>query len=154
MKVTLPRVAFGDDEVVVTPPIIATSTGGVILVAEDEPMVRAHIVRTLERAGHVVLEAENGQRAVEIFKEKGGQVDLLLLDAIMPVLDGWHAFLQISKLKPGIKVLFATGYAADVLPTDVASVGARLLNKPFKTSALLAEVHYLLQRRLPVGSGT
>jgi CheY-like chemotaxis protein len=121
----------------------------VILVAEDEPMVRAHILRTLERCGYSVLEAENGQRAVDVFRANSDRVDLLLLDAIMPVLDGWNAFLQISALRPGIKVLFATGYAADVLPPDFAASGARLLNKPFETATLFTEVQALLQKAEP-----
>ena len=147
MKISLPRVEAAPEESIKPVAAAIAGRGGVILVAEDEPMVRAHIVRTLKRAGYSVLEAENGQRAVEIFRDNAARVDLILLDAIMPLLDGWNAYLQIAALRPGIKVLFATGYAADVLPPDFATSGARLLSKPFGNAALLAEVSELLQQR-------
>jgi CheY-like chemotaxis protein len=115
-----------------------------LLVAEDEPRVRAQVVRILRGAGYEVLEAENGARAVEVFRGHEGPIDLLVLDAIMPVCDGWQAFLQIERLKPGIKALFTTGYAANVLPADFMARGARLLSKPFKADELLAKVAELL----------
>jgi two-component system cell cycle sensor histidine kinase/response regulator CckA len=122
------------------------SLGGsaTLLVAEDEPRVRAQVVRILRRAGYTVLEAENGARAVEVFRGHKGSIDLLVLDAIMPLCDGWQAFLQIERLKPGIQALFTTGYAANVLPADFMARGARLLCKPFKADELLAKVGELL----------
>jgi len=115
-----------------------------ILIAEDEPRVRAQVLRMLQRAGYAVLEAENGVRAVEVFRAHSGTIDLLVLDAIMPLCDGWQAFLQIERLKPGIKALFTTGYAANVLPADFMTRGARLLSKPFKADELLTKVRELL----------
>ena len=115
-----------------------------ILVAEDEAMVRVQVVRILKDAGYTVLQAENGARAVELFEEHGGKVDLALLDVVMPVMDGWQAFLSLRKLAPELKVLFITGYAASVLPQDFASYGARVLSKPFKPAALLATVRELV----------
>ena len=114
-----------------------------ILVAEDEPLVRAQAVRILKRAGYSVLEAEDGLKAVQIF-ETNPRIALVLLDVIMPGLDGWQAFSRIEALREGVKVLFITGYAASALPPDFGSLGKRLLSKPYKPQALLDLVRELL----------
>jgi two-component system cell cycle sensor histidine kinase/response regulator CckA len=143
IQVRLPRTdgASADAPAEHAPPRGGNAT---LLVAEDEPRVRAQVVRILRGAGYKVLEAENGARAVEVFRGHEGPIDLLVLDAIMPLCDGWQAFLQIERLKPGIKALFTTGYAANVLPADFMARGARLLSKPFKADELLAKVAELL----------
>lgn len=115
-----------------------------ILVAEDEPLVRAQIVRILKSAGYSVLEAEDGQAAVEAFRAHQRAISLVLLDVVMPVLDGWQAFLKIDEMQYGTKVLFVTGYAASVLPKDFAARGARMMTKPFKPDRLLACVRDIL----------
>jgi CheY-like chemotaxis protein len=115
-----------------------------ILVAEDEPLVRSQLVLCLASAGYTVLSAEHGLRAVELFREHVDRVALVILDVVMPELDGWQAYLRIRELQPHVPVLFTTGYAASVLPEDFAARGARLLSKPYKPQALLAQVRELL----------
>jgi CheY-like chemotaxis protein len=100
----------------------------------------------LTHAGYTVLEADNGARAVELFRAQQSKIDLVLLDMIMPELDGWQAYLKIEAMAPGTRVLFSTGYAASVLPHDFAARGARLLSKPYKPHTLLAQVRELLER--------
>jgi PAS domain S-box-containing protein len=119
---------------------------GLVLVAEDAEAVRAQVVRTLEEAGYTVLQAENGALAVDLFRSRGNDIDLVILDVIMPVLDGWQAFLRMRELRPNLQALFTTGYAADVLPADFASQQARLLTKPFTPGQLLAQVQELLHQ--------
>jgi PAS domain S-box-containing protein len=114
-----------------------------ILVAEDEPLVRAQAVRILRRAGYSVIEAEDGLKAVELF-EKEPNIALALLDVIMPGLDGWQVFSRLEAMRPVVKVLFITGYAASALPPDFGSRGKRLLSKPYKPQALLEVVRELL----------
>jgi two-component system cell cycle sensor histidine kinase/response regulator CckA len=144
MKVRLPRVASATEAP--SPPRARSIAGsGVILVAEDEDLVRSQLVRILESAGYTVLQAANGALAVETFRERQREIDLVILDVVMPVLDGWQAFLRIAELRPGVKVLFTTGYAASVLAEDFGARGARLLSKPYKPEALLAQVHELLE---------
>ena len=144
MKVQLNRVERGP---AATPalPHAAAHGHGTILVAEDEAQVRAQLVRVLSGAGYTVIQAEDGARAVALFRAQQGAIDLVLLDMIMPELDGWQAFLRIEALAPGIKVLFSTGYAANMLPPDFAARGARLLSKPYKPQALLAQIRELLE---------
>jgi two-component system, cell cycle sensor histidine kinase and response regulator CckA len=143
MKVRLPCVAPASDQP--RPESDPVPRGsGVILVAEDEDLVRAQVDRILRRAGYIVLQANNGTRAVELFREHRDRIDLVILDVVMPELDGWRAYLQMEELMPSVKVLFTTGYAANVLPQDFAARGARLLSKPYKPQRLLAQVRELL----------
>ncbi len=116
----------------------------VILVAEDEPLVRSQVVRILSRAGYLVLEAANGTQAIAEFARRSNEIDLVLLDVIMPGLDGWQVYERVEALRPGIKVLFTTGYAANALPEDFGSRGKRLLTKPYKPQALLDLVRDVL----------
>jgi two-component system cell cycle sensor histidine kinase/response regulator CckA len=123
---------------------VAVGGSATVLVAEDEPHVRTQVVRILSAAGYKVIEAENGLRAVELFRQSAEEIDALVLDAIMPLCDGWQAYLEMERLKPGIKALFTTGYAANVLPSDFSESGARLLSKPFKPGELLSKLSELL----------
>ncbi|MGC4092870.1 MAG: ATP-binding protein [Polyangiaceae bacterium] len=116
-----------------------------LLVAEDEPLVRAQAVRILKRAGYQVVEAEDGNKAVALFEERPDAFALVLLDVIMPGLDGWQVFSRLEALRPAVKVLFITGYAASALPADFSSRGKRLLSKPYKPQALLDIVRELLE---------
>ncbi|HTV17247.1 MAG TPA: ATP-binding protein, partial [Polyangiaceae bacterium] len=143
LRVRLPVVRAAPE---VAPPVLegAAHGSGVILVAEDEDLVRAQVERILQRAGYTVLSAHNGARAVEVFRAEQPHIDLVLLDVVMPELDGWQAYLQMDALAPGVKVLFTTGYAANVLPQDFAARGARLISKPYKRQLLLSEVAELI----------
>jgi CheY-like chemotaxis protein/two-component sensor histidine kinase len=118
-----------------------------VLVAEDDPLVRAQAVRVLQRAGYSVLEAENGLQALEVFGARRAEIALVLLDVIMPGLDGWQVFLRLEALDPAVKVLFITGYAASALPNDFSTRGKRLLSKPYKPRALLELVRSVLDER-------
>lgn len=144
MKVRLPRAAPITEQPL-PKPRQAFGRHGVILVAEDEDLVRTQVVRILEGAGHKVLSAPNGARAVDVFREHRHEIHLVLLDVIMPELDGWQAYLEIERLTPGIRALFTTGYAASVLPKDFGARGARLLSKPYGPEVLLAQIDELLE---------
>jgi CheY-like chemotaxis protein len=118
---------------------------GTILLAEDEAEVRSVVVRILERAGYHVLEAENGQRAVELFKQRAGSIDLVLLDALMPILGGKEAYEEIMRVRPDARVLFTSGYVADTLPQAfLAARDLDVLTKPYRPAALLSAVHKAL----------
>jgi len=68
---------------------------------------------------------------------------------VMPELDGWRAYLLMEQLVPHVKVLFTTGYAANVLPSDYAARGARLISKPYKPQRLLEQVREMLHQQTP-----
>jgi PAS domain S-box-containing protein len=151
MTVVLPR---AEPSVVERPLSSKPNAGGseVILVAEDAEMVRTQVIRILEEAGYSVVPAENGAVAVERFQQSKDSVQLVVMDVIMPVMDGWQAFLRMRELQPNLRALFTTGYAADVLPADFAMNEARLLSKPFTPNQLLAQVRELLDQGLAARS--
>jgi two-component system cell cycle sensor histidine kinase/response regulator CckA len=148
MKVRLPRVAAAS-EAPASGPDAALRGTGVILVAEDEDLVRAQLERILKSAGYTVLQANNGVQALELFRLHQPKIDLVILDVVMPELDGWNSFLAMKELMPDVRVLFTTGYAATVLPQDFASSRARILSKPYKPKRLLSQVQELLTQPAP-----
>jgi len=119
---------------------------GTILVAEDQPAVRQIVRRLLEDAGYRVVEVGDGLQAVEYLADPGAEVDLVLLDAVMPKLNGGDAYLRMRELRPGLKAVFTSGYAADALPTDLLErESIRLIPKPFAPGVLLEAIRATLE---------
>ncbi|MFT3913095.1 MAG: ATP-binding protein [Anaeromyxobacteraceae bacterium] len=127
-------------------PAAATPRGReTILLAEDEVLVRRAFRRTLERAGYTVVEAEDGQQAVERFSADPARFDLCLLDVVMPRRNGREAATAIHAIRPEIPILLASGYAADVL-ADRGHLrpDETFITKPVPPEELLARVGELL----------
>jgi two-component system cell cycle sensor histidine kinase/response regulator CckA len=122
----------------------ATGTGAVILFAEDEGAVRQVVRAMLEEAGYQVLEAETGRAAIEILRRRA-DVSLAILDAVMPQGTGRDVHDVIAAERPGLPVLFTTGYSGGVFPGGIdTGPGVGLLRKPYAVDELLAEVSRLL----------
>jgi two-component system, cell cycle sensor histidine kinase and response regulator CckA len=118
-----------------------------ILVAEDDATVRQIIVYILTQYGYTVLEAEDGAQAVQVFTEHAQEVDLLLFDVIMPNKNGKDAYMQIQNIKPGVPVIFSSGYTADIiLQQGILEEGFEMLLKPVSMTALLQKVREVLDR--------
>lgn len=119
--------------------------GATVLVVEDEQLVRDLVRRTLRRAGYTVLVAENGEEALAISRANLGPVDLVVTDVVMPRMNGSELAIRLLLERPGMRVLFVSGYANDVL--DVRGglePGTDYLQKPFTPSVLLDRVRELL----------
>lgn len=119
----------------------------VVLVCEDEPLVRSVTCYTLRSAGYTVLEAENGKRALEVWAEHTGSIDLLVTDVVMPVMNGPELVQAIRAQQPDLRVVFVSGHAADVLQDEVGS-GPRqeFLQKPYTPTQLLRQIRELLDQ--------
>ncbi len=116
-----------------------------ILVAEDEPAVRMLLADLLARDGHNVLEAVDGEEAIRIFDAHAGELDLVLLDMVMPKCSGRDVYEHIAAHRPELPVLFSTGYADDHLDTRLLERNAwPLLRKPYAPDKLLGAVHQVL----------
>ncbi len=116
-----------------------------VLVVDDEPILRDLARIALERGGFRVLEARDGQEAVELFQAGQETVDLILLDLTMPRMDGAEAFRQIRSLAPEVRVLVTSGYtqaeSLDLL-ADLPPDG--FLQKPFRVQQLLDRAQGIL----------
>jgi CheY-like chemotaxis protein len=105
--------------------------GRTILVAEDDPLVLRLSIRGLEKAGATVLSSEDGAMAVETFREHGEAIDAVLLDAIMPRMNGREAYMAILEIRPAVPALFASGYSADILRDDMLhGLNVEVIQKP------------------------
>ena len=116
-----------------------------VLVVEDEPAIRELVRRALEGAGLVVIEAENGRQALDIFTLGGDPPRLVLTDVIMPELNGRELSDALADLHPNLPVLFMSGYTGDdVLARSLLPETAPFIQKPFAPEELLARVRAIL----------
>ena len=113
----------------------------VVLLAEDEIVVRTLTEDILTKAGYEVLAVSNGRDAVDLFRVNSGRIDLLLFDVIMPGMSGFEAYLEIYKLEPDMPVVFCTGYGDDKIELEsVPGRAANIIHKPFTRKELLSVV--------------
>ena len=131
-----------------------------ILLAEDEPAVRAVAARTLRSLGYTVLEAAHGREALELARRHVGPVHLLVTDLVMPYLDGPRLATELHRERLETRVLFTSGYPSDVL-SGRTRTDAAMLSKPYDPEALARRVRELLdevpiseERRAICGSGS
>ncbi len=132
----------------------ARGAGETVLIVEDEPALREVTHRILSRAGYRVLAAASGPEAIEIVTDYPGHIDVLLTDVIMPRMLGKEAAERIRAMRPGIKVLFMSGYTQGFLDIQgVVEPGIILLEKPFTEASLLIKLGLLMASREPARPG-
>lgn len=127
---------------------------GTILLVEDEPDVRALLVETLCGAGFDVIEAPNGLAAIDIFRDVGHRVDVLVSDVVMPRCGGAELVRVVRGLRPGLPAVLMSGYANDDQGTEIRPDAITcFLQKPFPADTLRRTIVDLLQaRNLRAGS--
>lgn len=121
--------------------------GETILIAEDDPGARRIIARILSGQGYNVLESENGASAIRTLLHHGEPVHLLLADVMMPDFDGRSLAEQVERLRPGVKVIYVSGFdKADLDRQEVFVHGESisLVKKPFRREELLSLVREVL----------
>jgi CheY-like chemotaxis protein len=118
---------------------------GTVLIAEDEKEVRESLKGILEEFGFTVVEAFDGQDAVQKFIDNRDAVRLLILDVIMPKKNGKEVYAEIQRTNPEMKALFMSGYTADILQRrGILEEGLTLINKPVSPDNLSREIRELL----------
>ncbi len=122
---------------------------GTVLIAEDDDAVRVLSRRVLEGFGYSVIEAADGQEAIDRYRENnGGSVDLLILDVIMPNRSGKEVYDAIRAMNPGIKALFMSGYTAEIVRRrGMLDPGVHFLSKPVSPRELLGKVGEILKEK-------
>ena len=103
----------------------------------------------LERAGHRVITASGGRAAIEIFRERGGEIDAVLLDLAMPDAGGEEVLLEIRRIRSDVRVIIATGYSAQAASERLASLGVvGFVRKPYQPEEFLEQVGRALADRV------
>jgi CheY-like chemotaxis protein len=144
-KIYLPRV----DEVVApseAAPAPTPSRGSeTILLVEDEPSLRAIAREVLEDHGYRIVEAGGGLEALDIAEHHHEPIDLLVTDVVMPRMNGRVLAEKLRQARPSLKVLYMSGYTADVIAhSGILESGTFLIEKPFTAVALLGRVRMVL----------
>ncbi len=121
-----------------------TSRGPIVLVTEDEPLVRAITVEILQDAGYLVREAGDGRQALEVLETCA--VDLLITDIQMPRMNGYQLAETAMAKWPGLKIVLMTGYTRESEPEVLRKAGLRTLQKPFDVDRLPGVIEELLHR--------
>lgn len=130
-------------------PVLQPVRGGseTLLIAEDAAMVRDLTKKILEEFGYSVVTAENGEDAVEKYKSNP-DVDLLILDVVMPGKNGKETYAEIKRLRPDIKALFTSGYTANIIhKKGILDSGTEFISKPFSPNAFLRKVREVLDKK-------
>jgi len=145
-RIFLPRYVPAEGDVVESPnqpsPEITDLTGTAnILLVEDEEAVRAFAARALISRGYNVHEAPSGIEALEVMKEVGGAIDLVVSDVVMPELDGPSLLKELRKTRPDLKIIFISGYAEDAFKKNLPDGEKfQFLPKPFSLKQLAVAV--------------
>jgi DNA-binding NtrC family response regulator len=104
-------------------------------------VIRGSGQRLLEALGHKVLLAENGRDALSIYREQKDEIVLVLLDMVMPEMDGEDTFLRLRELDPDVRVLLSSGYMVEDKARRLMTKGARgFIQKPYTLDALAEEM--------------
>jgi len=122
---------------------IIRGNGETILLADDDASVLETFANMLESIGYRVLQARNGREAVEMFRQHAEEIDLVILDMVMPEMKGYQVAERIRDIDPDIRLLFATGY--DSSPDVGDKVGdIEVLAKPFLLNQVSRTIHRIL----------
>lgn len=117
---------------------------GAVLVVDDEEMVRNLMTTVLEDAGFEVLTANDGVEALEVFEENADKIRLILLDMMMPRMNGEEVYTEIRSKSPGTSIILMSGFSEEQVTRGISDAEAKFLKKPFQISALLNTVQDVL----------
>ncbi|MHC1696977.1 MAG: ATP-binding protein [Geobacteraceae bacterium] len=116
-----------------------------LLVVEDNPEVLNLNRTVLETFGYGIIEAVNGEDAIEQFNRYQQNIDLIIMDVVMPKMNGKQAYLEIAKLRPDVKILFMSGYTADIVMEKGLSIDDfNFMHKPATPMELLRRIREIL----------
>jgi len=121
-----------------------------ILIVDDEKQIVSVLKEMLELLGYRIFAAGCGQEAVALYEEKHDEIDLIILDMIMPGMGGGKTFSMLKDIDPGVRVILATGYSISNETQKIMARGCDgFLPKPFKLDELSREIRGVLDRCVP-----
>lgn len=119
--------------------------GQLVLVIDDEDSVRTITKQTLEAYGYRALLAEDGADALATYAQRGHEIDVVLTDMMMPIMDGYATIQALYRINPRVKIIAASGLAANGMVAKAATAGVRhFLQKPYTSDTLLQKLHAVL----------
>jgi two-component system cell cycle sensor histidine kinase/response regulator CckA len=110
-----------------------------ILVVDDEEFLRILLADLLGELGHEVIQAGNGVEALKIYKNMKDEIDLVILDIIMPFMDGFDVFKELKQIKSDVKVIFTSGFSADekmMINLTAVEPNVRYIQKPYQLNEI------------------
>ncbi len=141
--VYLPRAAMKEEDEILMPRDIEKGSG-TILLGEDDSGIRTLMAEILRQNGYAVVEAQDGKETVRIFRDTS-KVDMVILDVVMPGLNGKEVFSEITRTHPDTKFLFTSGYTGDVVfEKGIGNDRVAFIAKPFVPDDLLLKVKDVL----------
>ncbi|MCJ7616493.1 MAG: response regulator, partial [Desulfobacterales bacterium] len=121
---------------------------GTILLVDDEADVRKICMSILEKIGCRVLSAEDGQEAIELYRNNKDEIDIVLLDLIMPNMSGGEVYDRLKEINPEVKVLLSSGYSIDGEATEILNRGCNgFIQKPFNINELSQKIRKILEKK-------
>jgi len=125
---------------------VAASGSGVVLVVEDQALVRGMAVEILRRSGYETLEAGNANEALAVAEGHGGGIDVLLTDLVMPGQSGRELAGELRRRQPELRVILTSGYSEEMAAPDGLGAGIRFLPKPYSAARLVEAVERAMGR--------
>ena len=126
-----------------------------ILVVDDEDCLVAYLEMLLAHEGYNVVTASNGKQAVEVYKTKSDEIDIVLMDITMPILDGIQTYKQLTQYNPNVPILFMSAYSQQSLE---GIENLHFIRKPMRPREILQSIEHIFDSSksvsLPAGSDT
>ena len=114
---------------------------GTVLLVDDEPMILEVGRQMIQRLGYNVIVAKSGESAIDMYRQKSGQIDLVILDMIMPKMDGGQTFDRLKELDPHVRVLLSSGYSINGKASEIIQRGCEgFIQKPFDLNDLSQKI--------------
>ncbi len=144
-NIYLPRVEAAADSHSAAPARAAQGGSETVLLVEDEESVRQLVRETLTSKGYRVIEADNGETALQVASKHDGTIDLIITDVVMPGMNGRELAEQLLQNRPAAKVLYLSGYTEDTVVSEgTIESGTAFLQKPFTLQNLSRKVREVL----------
>lgn len=132
-------------EPVAQPEFIHWHGKGLVLIIDDEHVVRHTAQIALQRLGYQVLVAENGRKGIDLFREHASEIQLVMLDMTMPEISGEQAFRELRRLQPQVRVLLSSGYDEIEATQRIKGEGlSGFIQKPYTIATLAQKVKEIL----------
>lgn len=143
----LPVISLKVEELKTEELTLPLSGAETILLAEDEDDVRKFMKGAIEDFGYKVIDAVDGEDAINKFIENQNNIDLLLLDVVMPRKNGKEVYKTIKNIKPNVKILFMSGYASDFIQKkEIFDQGLNFISKPVSPTDILRKIREVLNK--------